>query len=463
MTVYELITELNRAGIKVWVEQNQLKIKAPKGALTPELKSILKEKKAELIQFLPGQNTTKQQQEPIAVVSREGDLDLSYAQKRMWFLAQLEPDNAAYHIRCALELKGSLNVEALERALITLSERHESLRTTFISSNGVPKQKIGSEPLISFKVETYNNANADNISDDVLEQQFHNFVSQPFDLTAGPLFRAQLVQRADQHYVLMVAMHHIISDGWSIGIIVKELTQLYAAYASGQAATLPLPSIQYVDFSAWQKTFLSGDREASQLNYWHQQLENVPVLELPTDHSRPTVKTPAGGVVKFSVDSHLVTQAKTLAQKNSATLFMVLLSAFDALLYRYTGQTDFSVGTPIANRTHSQLEDIIGLFVNTLAIRARLTSDITFSELLTQIQSSTMDAYEHQDIPFERIVDDLGVSRDMSHTPVFQVMFVMQNIPGDTTVKLPGVVAKDLRLDRDSSPLDLTMTLTEEK
>ncbi|MBL4869082.1 MAG: non-ribosomal peptide synthetase, partial [Pseudomonadales bacterium] len=455
MTVYGIISKLDNAGIKVWVDSGQLKVKAPKGALTKALKAELVEYKAELLQFLPTVGAGGKKEDAIPLIARDGDLALSYAQKRMWFLAQLEPSNTAYHIRTALEIRGALDIHALQRAIKKLKHRHESLRTTFIETDGVPLQRINPEAAFVLPVEQ--------LGEDNLKTLFSQFVDAPFDLETGPLFRADLVQLADDHYALMIAMHHIISDGWSTAVMVGELSALYASCSMNLPDALPAVAIQYVDYAYWQKSWLSGEREDRQLKYWTHQLADVPVLELLTDFSRPPVKSTAGGLVSFELDSVMAKQAKAMAQEKRATLFMVLLSAFNCLLYRYTGQTDFAVGSPIANRPNAQFEGTVGLFVNTLAMRARFNEGDSYADHLSSVRSMSLDAFEHQDIPFERIVDVMGVSRDMSHTPIFQVMFVLQNTPGEAKVKLPGVVVEELKFDRDTSPMDITMTLVEEK
>ncbi|OUS25459.1 hypothetical protein A9Q99_21270 [Gammaproteobacteria bacterium 45_16_T64] len=454
MTVYDIVSKLNDAGIKVWVDDGQLKVKAPKGALTKALKDEIVANKSELIQFLPSVQRSERKEDNIPVVSREGDLALSYAQQRMWFLAQLEPGNTAYHIRAALDITGDLDVDALQRAINHLIDRHESLRTTFSETDGVPSQRIHRN--VEFSLSSYT------LTTQTLHDVFSQFVDEPFDLSSDRLFRASLVYNADNKHVLMIVMHHIISDGWSAAVMVRELSALYASSASQVADTLPPVKIQYVDYAYWQKSWLSGEKERSQLAYWTKQLENVPILELPTDTARPPIKRPVGSVVSFEIKSPLVENAKRIAKQQNASLFMVLFSAFNAFLYRYTGQADFSVGTPIANRANAQLEATLGLFVNTLAIRAPFQRDVTFVDYVSLVRKVAMDAFEHQDIPFERIVDAMGVSRDMSHTPIFQVMFVLQNTPGGTKITLPGVTVEPINMARNTSPMDITMTLVEE-
>ena len=454
MTVYDIVSKLDSAGIKVWVDDGQLKIKAPKGALTKELRAELVEYKAELLNFLPSVKSPGKKEEAMPVVPRDGDLALSYAQQRMWFLAQLEPGNAAYHIRTAIELTGSLDIHALQRAIKNLIDRHESLRTTFVETDGVPKQQINDEAPFVLPLEQ--------LASDQVELYFSKFVAEAFDLSTGPLFKAKLIQQENDRYVLMIVMHHIISDGWSTAVMVNELSALYASNAMSIPSSLPPVSTQYVDYAYWQKAWLSGDREERQLAYWTQQLIDTPVLMLPADYSRPAVKSTEGSVVSFDIDASSVELVKIMAKQKNASLFMTLLSVFNCLMYRYTGQQDFSVGSPIANRTNAQLEGTVGLFVNTLAMRAQFAGSDTFLDHLGQVQSVSMDGFEHQDIPFERIVDALGVARDMSHTPIFQVMFVLQNTPGNSNVKLPGVEVHELKFVRNTSPMDITMTLVEE-
>ncbi|MFN8596435.1 MAG: amino acid adenylation domain-containing protein [Anaerolineae bacterium] len=398
---------------------------------------------------------------PIEPAPRDGPLPLSFAQQRLWFLDQLLPGNLLYHIPTAVRLKGVLKVEALERSLNAIVQRHESLRTTFVARDGQPEQIIAPTLTIALPI-----VDLRALPDDQHEAEAVRLatadVCQPFDLARGPLLRAHLLCIAEDDHVIVLTMHHIVSDGWSMGVLTHELATLYAAFAADRPSPLPDLPIQYADFAHWQRQTLAGDALDDQLRYWKEQLSgSAPLLELPTDRPRPAIQTVHGAHHYFAVPQPVADALKALSHKAGATLFMTLLAAFEALLYRYTGQTDFNVGTPIANRTRAEIEGLIGFFVNTLVIRAHLdgiSDKLSFYELLKRVREAAMGAYAHQDLPFEMLVETLQPQRDLSHTPLFQVMFVLDNTPRQS-IALSDAVLTPIEIETGSSSFDLTLSI----
>ncbi|NER47173.1 MAG: amino acid adenylation domain-containing protein [Symploca sp. SIO1A3] len=436
---------------------------------------------------------------PIQPRASDAEISLSYAQNRLWFLDQLEPNSATYNIPMTLRLEGTLNLAALEQSLQDIIERHEALQTNFIAVNGQPtpiiktKSDVGEKHLgdnLSTQPKGYNpNADAPYVANATLmpsdslkthpnpwkvsvidlqhlptiereiaaQQIAQRQVTQPFDLANDSLLRATLLVLNDTEHWLSVCMHHIVSDGWSVSVFFEELTTLYDAYAQGQPSPLtPLP-IQYADFALWQRQWLQGEVLQNQLSYWQQQLADAPeLLVLPTDRPRSAMQTFAGAYQQFTLSPELTSQLTQLCQEQGVTLFMTLLAAFDTLLYRYTGQADILVGTPIANRNYSEIEGLIGFFSNTLVLRTDFSENPSFIELLTHVRQTAMDAYAHQDLPFEMLVEALQPERNLSHTPLFQVAFVLQNTP-IAEVELSGLTITDLPITNATAKFDLTL------
>ncbi|MDZ8032059.1 non-ribosomal peptide synthetase [Nostoc sp. DedSLP04] len=364
---------------------------------------------------------------PILPRASNAELPLSYAQTRLWFLDQLEPNSALYNIPLALRLTGNLNRAALEQSLQEIIHRHEALRTNFVIVDGQPTQVIREQGIVSVVDLTHLPTIEQESS---LQQLVQQQAIQSFNLATEPLVRAKLLVLSQTEHALLVCMHHIVSDGWSMDVFVQELAMLYDAYSQGKPSSLtPLP-IQYADFALWQKDWLQGDVLQSQLSYWQQQLKDAPaLLSLPTDRPRPAVQTFNGANLQFTLSVELTNRLTKLSQEQGTTLFMTLLAAYDILLYRYTGQEDILVGSPIANRDRSEIEGLIGFFVNTLVMRTNLAGNPSFSELLTRVREMALGAYTHQDLPFEMLVEILRPERDLSHAPLFQVAFSLQNAP----------------------------------
>jgi amino acid adenylation domain-containing protein len=360
---------------------------------------------------------------------RPDSIPLSFAQQRLWFIEQLLPDNTLYNIPLALTLKGHLNVSALENALNTLIQRHESLRTIFVSVKDQAAQVI--LPHLSLHLEECSTdlSHLPQEEKSSLAQSYaQEEVSKPFDLSSGPLIRVKLLNLNEDEHLLLLTMHHIISDGWSMGIFFKELSHLYNAYVSGKEPTLSPLALQYADFSLWQRNWLQGDVLDQQLSYWKEQLSDIPdLLELPTDKPRPKEMTYRGDSFTCFLPRDVKEKLNQLSQQNQSSLFMTLLAVFQTLLYRYTGQEDIVVGSPIANRHYKETEDLIGFFVNTLALRTTFQEKDSFVDVLKRVQQTTLGAYQHQDVPFEQLVDHLNVDRSLNTNPVFQVMFIFEN------------------------------------
>ncbi|NCS32797.1 MAG: amino acid adenylation domain-containing protein [Microcystis aeruginosa G11-01] len=394
---------------------------------------------------------------PILPRTKDTELPLSFAQQRLWFLDQLQPNSALYNIPMVLHFRGNLNQKALEQSLQEICDRHEVLRTNFVTIDGQPTQVIQT---------TREGISVVNLEDLTVHEQAEKTqqlkqkqATQPFDLAKESLIRITLGVLSETEHLLLVCMHHIISDGWSIEVFIHELTSLYNAYVQNQPANLaPLP-IQYADFAVWQKQWLQGDVLQTQLNYWQNQLTAAPpLLSLPTDHPRPAVQSFVGTQQEFSLSPKLSQALNELSRQQGVTLFMTLLAAFDALLYRYTGSSDILVGTPIANRNRGEIEGLIGFFVNTLVMRTDLSDNPSFSQLLTRVREVTMDAYAHQDLPFEMLVEALQPERDLSHTPLFQVAFVLQNTP-KSEIAMTGLTVTDLPPENTTAKFDLTLAM----
>jgi amino acid adenylation domain-containing protein len=393
--------------------------------------------------------------------SRESNtFPLSFAQQRLWFFEQLTPGNFTYHIVAGVRLTGTLDARALDRSLNELVKRHEVLRTAFKTINGQPVQAIASNLELKILERDLRSLPETERSREV-ERLIAAEAKLAFDLSQAPLLRAKLLHLSDSNWVLLLSKHHIISDAWSMGIFIQELATLYQAFCTGKPSPLPELSVQYADFASWQRQWLQGEVLETQLAYWKKQLGgNLSVLNLPTDRPRSAVQTFRGAVHKFTIPKAIAEEMTLLSQREKATLFMTLLAAFKTLLYRYTGQEDILVGSPIANRNRREIEELIGLFANTLVFRTNLSSNPTFKELLGIVREVALGAYNHQDLPFEKLVEILQPERDLSHNPLFQVLFSLRNVP-TPQIKLPGVTLSSLEIERKTARFDLALDLEE--
>jgi amino acid adenylation domain-containing protein len=388
---------------------------------------------------------------------------LSFAQQRLWFLEQLEPDGP-YKVPAAFRIRGCLQVAALERSVNEIISRHEVLRTTFAEIEGRPVQIVAPRLTLSIPVEDLSRLPEVERTERV-KRTAARLREQPFDFARGPLVGAALVRVAEEEYHFWFLMHHIVSDGWSIGVILKELSAAYEAFAERRQPDLPKLSIQYADFAVWQRGCLQGETPqgetlARQMKYWKERLAKAPTLELPTDRPRPPVQSYCGASLTHLIDLRMTGRLKALARRESVTPYMFLLAVFKTLLGRYTRQDDIVIGTPVANRNRTELEPLVGFFVNTLVLRTDLSGDPTFRELLGRVREVTLGAFAHQDVPFEMLVEELQPERDTSRTPLFQVMFSLQNTP------LPPLRMGDLEIsllddETEVSPFDLSFDVTE--
>ncbi|HVG43861.1 MAG TPA: amino acid adenylation domain-containing protein, partial [Longimicrobium sp.] len=396
---------------------------------------------------------------PVVPVERTGALPLSFAQERLWFIDRLEPGSAVYNIPVAWRLGGALDGAALERSLSEIVRRHESLRTTFVEVDGSPVQMVAPFGGFTLPVEDLSGSSETDREAEVGRRAGEE-ARRAFDLSAGPLFRAALLRLDAEDHVLLLLMHHIVSDGWSLGLLFRELSTLYEAYLAGGESPLAELAVQYADYAVWQREQLEGEVLDRQLSYWTEQLAGAPeLLELPTDHPRPPVRTYRGATVPVNVSPALLERSQALGRSEGTTLYMTLLGAFQALLSKYGGSEDIVVGSPIAGRTRREVEELIGFFVNTLVLRTDLSGDPSFREVLRRVRKVTLGAYEHQEVPFEKLVAELQPGRSLSHSPIFQVMFALQNTGGGEGA-LSGLNVSGVEADLESAKFDLSLSLT---
>jgi amino acid adenylation domain-containing protein len=381
----------------------------------------------------------------------------TFAQQRLWFLEQLQPGSTSYLIPWSLRIAGELNVSALERSLDEIVRRHEILRTTFSWKDEMPMQVVGSH---AFSLPVLNISGLDRPEERATEMA-RTEARIPLDLEHGPLFRAQLLRLNPQLHILLLTMHHIIFDGWSRRILIQELSALYDAFCAGRPSSLPAPNLQYADYAVWQRKQLQGLNLEKQLSYWRKQLSGVPAsLDLPVDRARPAVQTFNGAKLPVAFSKDLTDKLNAFSRQNGATLFMTLLAGFQVLLSRYSLQDDIAVGTPIANRNRAELEEMIGFFANTLVMRAKISDETSFKELVAQVRETSLEAYAHQDVPFEKLVEELRPDRNLSQNPLFQVLFSLQNAPRQA-FELSGLKLQLMDVGETTSKFDISAFLSE--
>ncbi len=398
---------------------------------------------------------------PIPPTPRDRDLPLSFAQQRLWFLDQLEPSSPLYNVSGAVRLTGTLDVAAFERCLNEIVRRHETLRTAIATTDGKSRQLISPAFTLTLPVTDLSDLPASEREAKALRLATED-ARHPFDLARAPLLRVKLLRLTETEHIAVFTMHHIISDGWSVGVLLGEIATLYTAFSGGEPASLPELTIQYGDYAGWEREWLREDVLEKQLAYWKQQLDGVPVLDLPTDRPRPAIQSNRGARFIFTLPADLVQSLYASSRREGVTLFMTLLAAFQTLLHRYSGQDDIAIGTPVANRNRAEIEGLIGFFVNTLVIRGDLSNQPSFRELVRRVRETALGAYAHQDAPFEMLVDALQAERDLSRTPLFQVMFALQNASAQAW-ELPGLDLSPLPLDTGTATFDLTLIVEERK
>ncbi len=381
----------------------------------------------------------------------------SFSQQQLWILDQLEPGSPYYNLPIAYRFEGVLNLPVLKASLDEIIHRHEALRTIFESQDGKLAQLILPSLKLEFPVVDLEGQ----LDREAEMQRLANKEAQlSFNLKEGPLLRAKLFRLAKEEHIMTLVMHHIISDGWSIGVLLNELKTLYEAFSQGQPSPLAELPVQYADFTVWQRDWLQGAELDRQLGYWKKSLAGLSVLELPTDRPRRKVQSHQGEWINLSISSELMTALKALAYQEHTTLFLVLTAAFQVLLHRYSGQDDIALGIPVAGRNRHELEGLIGFMVNTLVLRGNLSGDPTFLELLARVSENAFQAYAHQDLPFEKLVEEMQPTRDLSRNPLFQVMFAMQNAPA-AEMRWPDLTLSPVSLQTGTSRFDLTMFLGE--
>ncbi|TGE21485.1 amino acid adenylation domain-containing protein [Hymenobacter aquaticus] len=465
----QFLKTLRNAGVLIKVVEGELKLTAPKGALTPELLQELKARKAELMAYLAEQDS-QAGFNAIAPVGAQASYALSPSQYRLWVLSQLEDALVAYNMPAAKRLTGPLDVASFEKALHAVVARHEILRTVFRKDEQLDdvRQFVLAPEASGFAL-TYtdlsNDANAEATARAYVEAE----AIRPFDLSAGPLFRAALLRLGPDELVFFFNMHHIISDGWSMKVLTNELLRFYQQFRQGPAPAAEPLRIQYKDFAAWQRTELAGQGLQNHRAYWLEQMQGeLPVLELQHEKARPAVKTYNGEMVQFRLSPQVQAGLKKLNETYGGTAFMGIMAALNTLFYRYTGQEDIVLGSPIAGREHADLENQIGFYINTLALRTQFSGAGSFAQLYEQVKTNLLGAYKHQLYPFDQLVDDLGVKRDISRSPLFDVMVVMQNTDLNFDAKEEaGQTVSDLRIatwklgGRLVSKYDMTLAFTE--
>lgn len=402
---------------------------------------------------------------PIKAVDSSKPQPLSFAQQRLWFLNKLDPGSAAYNMPGGFKFEGEVNIPLLKLVFEELIERHQSLRTNFIEIDDTPFQVIRSTAELSLDgllAVTDISGLSDNAKALEVQRQLQNEVGYSFDLATDSLLRVRALKLSNKEYVLLVNMHHIITDGWSNGTLMSEMVSIYEAFRNGRPSPLAPLNIQYADFSAWQRAWLTGDVLQRQIDFWQNTLQETPNLDLPFDQPRGATQTFNGAYKRIEFNAEISKKLAQLAKQQGASVYQTLLAAFNVLLHRYSGQQRFAVGTPIANRNRSELEPIIGFFVNTLAIATEFEIDESFSQQINRVRENTLDAYAHQDLPFERLVDELKIERDMSQTPIFQVMFNMVEAPSASLFKLPGLTFSPLQGAQETVKFDLMLDLTQQ-
>jgi len=459
LTTDQFVAHLRSLGIKLSIDDgNLLRCRAPKGSLTPALRDELAERKAELLAWLhstsdPASNGSV---EPPVL----GHEPLSFAQERLWFIDRFQPGGAAYNITSAIRIRGALVVAALEDSLGELLQRHEPLRMTFVTVDGEPRQTV--TPYARFRLPVLE---VDLVSEHqrlaAIESLLVEEGRRPFNLAEGPVFRARLFRLAADDHLLQFTMHHIVADGWSLAIFSRELTTLYRQHVSGGDGGLPPLSLRYIEIARRQREWLRSPAFSEQGAFWKNRLTPAPpLLELPADYPRPALQTFNGAVERFLLPEASVERLQGVSREHGVTLFMTLFAAFNVVLHRYTGLTDIAVGVPIANRTDVETEAVIGLLVNTLVLRTDLSDDPSFGELLLRVRAESLDAYARQEFPFERLVEILKPPRDMSHSVLFQVMFIFQNLPS-RAVTLQGLALTYPPIRTGTSKTDLTLEIVE--
>jgi hypothetical protein len=428
-----------------------------KSAISSRRSELSPAKQALLEKRLRGELSGSAERQVIPRRSDQVPAPLSFAQQRLWFLDRLMPGNTFYNENTTLRLSFPLNVAALEQSVNEIVRRHEALRTIFKAVDGQPVQIIAPTLTLPLPVIDLRELPETKRETEVLRLAADE-AQRLFDLAQGPLIRTTLLKLREQDYVFLLTMHHIVSDGWSMSVFFRELSVLYTAFCLGKSSPLPELSIQYADFAVWQRQWLQGERLETQLAYWRKQLADLPLLQLPTDRPRPAVQSFRGARQLMAIPEPLYVALQALSQQEGVTLFMTLLAAFQTLLHRYTGQEDIVVGTPIANRNRAEIEGLIGFFVNFLVLRTDFSGNPSFREVLRLVREVSLGAYAHQELPFEKLVEELHPARDMSRNPLFQVTFQLFSAT-TSTEEVPEQILRSLEVQIENAKFDLRFDL----
>lgn len=456
-TLPELLERLAAKDIRLALDGERLNVNAPKGSLTPELRAELGARKEEIKEYLGkngGATHVAPERATMRRVKREAQMPVSHTQQRLWFLMQMDSQSSAYNVPSSFRMKGKLDVAALERTVSDLVARHESLRTRFVEVDGSPRCAV--DPGARIRIESVDISRLPEAQREAeAERILTAFASEPFDLRKAPLMRATLLRLAPDEHIYSVVLHHIIADGLSLAILGAEFRALYTSHVTGVPAALPELPVQYLDYSEWQRQWLADGELERQLAFWKKQLAGtLPVLQLPADRPRPRIQTSVGSRARMMLPLPFATRIKRVAREEGVTPFMLLLAAFQLLLHRYTGQADLPVGTAIANRGRPETEGIVGFFANNIVLRGDLSGDPTVRELFERVKLMALDAYAHQNMPFDLLVSELVSSRDLEHSPLFQVLFVLNSVPS-TRIELPQLDAQVLEVGAGTARFDL--------
>lgn len=456
MSIVELITRLRQQNIRIWVQDNQLAYAAPKGGFPKSLRDELVAHKSEVIEFMTSACEDKRLKYPLTPVSRDTNLPLSSAQQRLWLLDQTQPDTALYNIVAAVVLNGPLDVTALHKAFAVVVERHEALRTVFPAPDGQPFQKILPTIPVPFSLIDLS-ALPELIRDMEITWQQNAAAARPFNLATGPLVRFTVLALQPTAHAILLTLHHIIADGWSIKVALNEISTIYQSLAGNRSIPLPPLKIQYADFACWEEQFFEDKALQSQLAYWRSRLADIPdTLNLPRDYRRTASTRPIGGAVPIEFSPTLTRQFTEFAQEQNSTLFMLLLAVFNVLLWRNCAQEDICIGMPIATRHMPELEHMIGLFVNTLVLRTRVTGEDTFVDLLAQVRQNTLEAYNNQDAPFDKVVKLIRSRHSSARTPLFTVAISLDNAPA-ANLESAGLTLESLPVHTSASQFDIAL------
>ncbi len=445
MSAEQLLSELRALDIRLFVDEERLRCNAPKGRLTDDLEKRIAAHKPELIRALRAAAP-----EPVAILRRpvrSAGLPLSFAQERFWFLQNLDPESTAYNITAYQRVFARVDAPTLDAALNAALQRHEILRSSFPEQDGAPAQVVRQEISAELAIHDLGDV-AESAKTPAVEALIHELSRCKFDLARDPLLRATLIRLSEQDHLVVLTMHHIVCDGWSVGILFGELKASYEAYSRGRSARVPELPLQYGEYVLWERDRQTSAKVQTQTDYWKKKLEGAPpYLDLPHDRMRPATAGSAGGLYRFQLDASTSESLKCLARREGATLFMTLLAVFKALLFRYTGQSDILVGTPVSTRTRPELEQLIGCFINTLVLRTEVPAEVTARGLLARVRDTVLQSLSNADVPFETLVNQIPIERDLSRSPLFQVAFILQNTPGHSEYDIvSGGTAFDMTL-----------------